>query len=538
LLSRLPGDARDRLASAADPVEVRAGGVLFAQGDAAEDAFIVTAGQMEVEIDGVSVRTVGAGAVLGELALLTGGARSATVRARRDSHLLRVARVDFERVVGGDPSSLRVLAATMAAQLQQAAPVASSSPRPSVISVVAAHRGADADAAGDVLVRKLQQHVRVCSPGVVGPDGLERAEREHDLVVLVAEDPGDAWWDTCVRQADLIVVVASTGEPVPAANPVRVPGADLVLVGPAASGEKVREWQSVLDAYRITQATDGLDEALRPVAARLVGRSVGIVLAGGGARAFAHLGVLMELQDAGVPVDRFAGASQGSIIAALMARGFDARTGIERAYEEFVRNNPYSDYQVPTTSLVRGRRTERALARHLGGVNIEELPHMFRCVSTDLQSRMTHVHRTGDLTSAVMASISIPALFPPRRDEDRLLVDGGVLDNLPVRTLMERDEGPVIAVNIGMGGGGTPRSASATSDRRTVRVPALGETLMRSLFISSGGATREAAQAGAIVVTPSSRGVGLLEFHQLDRMVESGRQAGRAVLDQAGHLLT
>jgi predicted acylesterase/phospholipase RssA len=190
---------------------------------------------------------------------------------------------------------------------------------------------------------------------------------------------------------------------------------------------------------------------------------------------------------------------------------------------------------------VSGRRTEKALRRQLTSIHIEELPRQFRCVSTDLQSRTTYVHRTGDLTSAVMSSISIPGLFPPRRDGERLLVDGGVLDNLPVRALTERDEGPVVAVNIGMGGDARPAPVDGiapTPSPPRVRIPALGETLMRSLFIGSGGAVQDAREAGAIIVTPSSMGVGLLEFHQLDRMVESGREAGRALLTEAGHLLT
>ena len=113
-----------------------------------------------------------------------------------------------------------------------------------------------------------------------------------------------------------------------------------------------------------------------------------------------------------------------------------------------------------------------------------------------------------------------------------MLVDGGVLDNLPVGALTERDEGPIVAVNIGMGGDARPRPVDGSGAPPTpsrVRIPALGETLMRSLFIGSGGAVQAARQAGAIVVTPSSMGVGLLEFHQLDRMVESGREAGRAL---------
>ena len=122
----------------------------------------------------------------------------------------------------------------------------------------------------------------------------------------------------------------------------------------------------------------------------------------------------MELEAAGIVVDRVAGASQGAIIAAAYARGFDAQTCADLCYEEFVRNNPYNDYGIPTVSMVKGRKTERAIRRRLTSIHIEELPRTFRCVSTDLQTRAPYVHRTGELTSAVMSSISIPGLFPPR----------------------------------------------------------------------------------------------------------------------------
>ena len=116
----------------------------------------------------------------------------------------------------------------------------------------------------------------------------------------------------------------------------------------------------------------------------------------------------MELEAAGIQVDRLAGASLGSIVAATYARGFDAQTAVDLCYEEFVRSNPYNDYTIPTVSLVKGRRTERALRRRLTGIHIEELPRTFRCVSTDLQTRAPYVHRTGDLTSAVMSLAQHP----------------------------------------------------------------------------------------------------------------------------------
>jgi predicted acylesterase/phospholipase RssA len=489
-----------------------------------------------------TVRQLGAGTVLGELSMLTGGRRSASVRARRDSHLLQLTHDQFQAVVGSDVVALSALTTVLAEQL--AHPVAAAqtgSPAPGLVAVVALADDAPTAEVADVLAELMARHVRVVLPGRVDPDGLERAEHDHDCVVLVAQTAGDAWWDMCVRQADLVVVVARPGQSIPETAPLGRTDTDLVLVGPRESQDRLRAWASVLGPWRITQS-DGQDlsASLRPVAARLTGRSVGVVMAGGGARAFAHIGILHELADAGVVVDRVAGSSQGSIIAALHASGMDAGEIEDRCYREFVRGRPFSDYTLPVTSVAKGRRTERLLRRNLGDVLIEGLPREFRCSSTDLQSRSAYAHRSGDLVDAVMSSISLPVLFPPRRDGARLLADGGILDNLPVRLLTERSEGPIVAVNIGLGGGSPrisdgPGATPATPPR--VRIPALGETLLRSVFIGSGGAAEAARAAGAVVVTPSSNGVGLLEFHQLDRMVESGRAAGRALLEQAGPFL-
>ena len=226
LLSRLPADVRARLEADATPVEVAAGELLFAAGDPADTVYVVTAGLLDVEQGGTVIRQVGAGAVLGELALLAGGTRSASVRARRDSHLLGVTHEAFERVVATDVLALRALTEVLAAQLQDAAPAAPGRPpRPRVIVVAALHAGAPADGVADALVAHLTPTLRVARPGRVGPDGLQRAERDSDRVLLVAADPADDWWAQCVRQADLLVLVAASDSAVPqvpAARPHRI----------------------------------------------------------------------------------------------------------------------------------------------------------------------------------------------------------------------------------------------------------------------------------------------------------------------------
>ncbi|HET6969112.1 MAG TPA: patatin-like phospholipase family protein, partial [Ornithinibacter sp.] len=303
---------------------------------------------------------------------------------------------------------------------------------------------------------------------------------------------------------------------------------ELVLVGPAPTHERRAAWVAATDARQLTLVGGDPAVDLRALADRLAGRSLGLVLAGGGARAFAHVGVLRELEDAGLHVDRVAGSSIGAVIAAVHATGIDGAGLEEQSYLEWVRRQPFSDWRVPTASFAKGHRVHAALVRALGADTvIEGMPRQLQVVTVDLVSRTRQVHRRGSVVDAAQASARLPALFAPMpTDDGRLLVDGGVLDNLPTDLLVRRDEGPVVAVNIGSGGGvrrpGRPR------------VPALGETLMRTMMIGSGGAVDAARRRGAWVLSPSPMGVGLLEFHQLDRMVESGRAAARMLLEQAG----
>jgi predicted acylesterase/phospholipase RssA len=203
-------------------------------------------------------------------------------------------------------------------------------------------------------------------------------------------------------------------------------------------------------------------------------------------------------------------------------------------YRSFVRAKPFADYTLPRSALARGQRIRRAAEEQFGDTLIEALPRGFCCVSTDMLKRTAVVHRTGSVVEAIRASGALPVLLPPVRTEDRLLVDGGILDNLPVHTLTERDEGPVIAVNISTGGSAPPSAPAGQAPvRRTLRMPSLGETLFRTMMIS-GGDHSSAVGTGAYVITPSSMGVGLLEFHQIDRMIASGRASARRLLDETG----
>lgn len=286
-------------------------------------------------------------------------------------------------------------------------------------------------------------------------------------------------------------------------------------------------------------AVTQLPAAIDALARRLTGRAVGLVLSGGGARAFAHLGVYDELLAAGVRIDRVGGSSMGALLAAFIARGSSPDEIHAIFQRDFAERNPTNDYTLPAFSLIRGRKTRGMLAQRFGDVRIEQLPRRFYCVSCDLIGREIVLHRSGLLRDALYASIAIPGVYPPVRDGvGRLLVDGGVLDNLPVEPMASAGEGPVIAVDVGqrpdppapVGGDGRLGRLGRAVTGSDVRLPRIGETLMRTVAVGSADSVAAALRHADLVIAPRVDGVRMLDWKQLDRAREIGRSAAREAL--------
>jgi NTE family protein len=510
-----------------EQVELEAGKYLFRAGDVSDALYIVRRGRVQVLDDDGVVADLVRGQLVGELGVLLGTARVASVRAVRDSSLTRLTKAEFEKV-----ADQGVLGALVSVLDKRYPPKPRTASRRNTSEVVVAVIGADAGApvamvAGE-LCAALSTRLRVIAPGRVDGDGLERAELAADRVVLQAAAGDAAWHDFCLRVADRIVLVAADPTPPAAPLPVRTLGADLVLQAPPAGREHWRAWEELITPRSINAIRpQGRAHDLRPLAARIAGRSVGLVLSGGGARTFAHIGVLEELEATGITVDRLAGASFGAIPAALVACGMNAEAVDAHIYEHFVRNNPMGDYTLPSKAIIRGERAVAALRKVFGERLIEELPKQFRTVSVDLLARRTVVHRSGRLADAISCSGRLPGVSAPMIYNGALHVDGGVLDNVPVGTLAGQ-EGPVIAVNIGIGGS----TSSGPIDASRLRVPGIADSLIRTMTIGSGMATGGALAQADVVIQPDTSDVGFLEFHQIDRAREAGRLAARAAMPQ------
>jgi predicted acylesterase/phospholipase RssA len=174
----------------------------------------------------------------------------------------------------------------------------------------------------------------------------------------------------------------------------------------------------------------------------------------------------------------------GAIFAAGFARGFDVARMREEVSELFARPFALFDLTLPISSLLAGKKLDRVLHRELGDTDIADLWLPFFCVSTDLARAQLVVHDRGSLWKSVRASCSIPGIFPPLPMDGRTLVDGGLVDNLPLDLLVDRCTGPIIAVDVFPYGDPSFQRPSGTIARwlRSLRSRIRGEPASPPLF--------------------------------------------------------
>jgi len=506
-----------------------------------------------VDREGKVFREVGKGAAIGELALITGEARSASIRAARDCELVAIGQEAFQRLLDSSIELSRALNVQLARQLGESEGVKfAARPLAATIALVAVGETQRASELADDLTDELRRFAHAerlpevdgganGDAAVFGPL-LDRAEAGASIVVLSAgpaSSPG--WRRFCVQQADRILVVAAPGDEIEGELDPALHEADLVAldVQPGSGGlADLVEAIEPIEHHPVRAENRAAD--LARLARRLGGRSVGLVLSGGGARAFAHIGVIEQLEAAGIVVDRVAGVSMGAFIGGMYAAGLDADEIDAIAYDSWVRKNPLNDWRFPRHSMIQGQRFAEMLEGVFGDVRFEEIERSFFCASADLRRSELVVHRHGRLMDHIGTSMCLPVLAPPQVRGERLLIDGGMIDNLPVAAMAKLGEGPVIAVDIragdgssspsaGHSGNGLPRQDAAGVAERPP--PGLGETLGRLFLLASSNTAQESRKHANLVIEPRSPGVGLLEFHQIDAAVEAGRRATQAALE-------
>ncbi len=293
---------------------------------------------------------------------------------------------------------------------------------------------------------------------------LRDLERRHDTLLYECDTTVVPWSDRCLRQADRVIAVVRADRPdhLDEIRPLlertlrrrQVPQLDVALVHAAHADVPAvpAEWAWLTGRAAIHHVRMGERRDYERLARTVVRAGVALVLSGGGARGIAHVGVLKALEDARVPVDAIAGTSMGALVAAGYARGWSADTIMAKMRELFASRIALYDPTLPFEALLAGHKLERVLRDNFGDVLIENLWLPFFCVSTNLTRAKRHVHDRGEVWRAVAASCSIPGVFPPRHEGDEQLVDGGIVDNLPIDVMADRFEGAIVASDVNLYG--------------------------------------------------------------------------------------
>lgn len=249
---------------------------------------------------------------------------------------------------------------------------------------------------------------------------------------------------------------------------------------------------------------------------------VGVALGSGGARGFAHIGVLKALEAKGIEIDMLAGSSMGSLIAAVYANGIEPHMMGKLALN--LKRKHWLDLTVPTLGFVAGEKIKQLIRLLTHGKQIEELSKPLAIVATDIESGERVVFREGPVDQAVRASISIPGIFVPEKVGNRLLVDGGVIDRVPVTVIREMGADIVIAVDVAQVD--TPMKVSSIFDVIAQTIDVMEREILRHRII-----------AADLVIRPDVGHYSSIAYSGVEEIMELGERAGEAHVEQIQELI-
>lgn len=572
----------DLLDEMAEWVPLRRGRLLFEQNAAGGELYLVISGRVRtVRIDKAGGQHVlgeaGRGEIVGELSFFGVEPRGERVEAVRDSVLVGLANDEFERLVARRPQTLRQVTRLLVERLAGGRTEPAGG-RVTNVAVLAASPGAPVDAfcarlesalaAFGPTLRLTAEEVdrRMAEAGIGqawdGPESarllawLEAREVDHRFVLYQADAGATAWTRRCMRQADRVLLVARSDED-PGPGPLETALAELedratdayevlVLVHPNGSclpsgtsrwlaGRRVRE--------HVHLRWDGEGDFAR-LGRMLAGRSIGVVLGGGGARGFAHIGVLRALTEAGVPIDFIGGTSMGAAVGAQYALGGppEELLGINRRI--YLEWRPQKQITLPLVALVDNQLAGVCGQRVYGEVDIEDLWTPYFCITSNLTTAEMGVHRTGLLRKYVLASASIPVFAPPILEGNHLLVDGALLNNVPTDVMRQQGCGIVVASEVSIeedehfSADRVPTGWEVLRGRfrkaTAPKFPGIMEMAMRASLLHSTSRERESLESADFCLRPPIEAFGLMEFERMDDIAAAGYEyARKAIADWA-----
>jgi len=576
--------------SEAEYVELASGGTLLRQGDISDDVYFVLSGRLRAFSENESgvrkiLSEIGRGETIGELALFTGEPRSASIVAVRDSLLLKVTRAMIERAIMQNPEveismTRLVIRRFRRGERERQTPVV-----PVNICILPITAGIDAAefaralreaqgaaagpiaviSAGDIAARfgtdpahPIGQHYDALA------NHIDEIEAKSEAVYLAADDRDTAWTRFCLRHADEVLLLGRAGHDpdlsdveracLPPAAPISIARQTLVLLHKADTKipTGTARWLDARPVARHFHVRPDVPRDMQRIARILSGRSVGLVLSGGGARGFAHVGVIRALEEAGIPIDMLGGSSIGAVMGMVLALGLDANAvsaAVRKAFLQHPMGNVTGDYNfIPLVSLIKGARSRSAMAQAvrdatgLDAIDNEDSWITFFTVASNFSTGQEAVLMRGDLTRNVGASYAIPGALPPIFVGGHMMYDGGTFNNFPVDVMAQLGAGRIIGVDLSVDReqvfdiDRVPGTLTLLRDKlrpraqRRYHLPSVPETMLRSSFITSISKQKAMGKFTDLLFQPGVAEGRLLDWSRFEEVVAAGYSHAKEVL--------
>lgn len=531
------------------------GETLIRAGTPADALYFVVSGRFSVILPGTVERfaEIGAGNPIGEIGFFAGVDRTADVVALRDSVVLELTREAFEEMARQIPALGAALITTLSRRLAETTQRVSSEPwraKLRTVAVIPAVTPDLFDAFLEHLDRALGRTTRlfradgklavVKCPAGSGMDGvadwLNASEETHGFCLFVTDPDGSEWTKLALRQADIALVVLGP-DTAPEPSPVEHLAFDihppesrrLAILHPrrtqfATGTSRLLSRRPAFQHHHVA-LTDGAD--VGRLARFLTGCATGFIAGGGGALGAAHIGVYRACRDAGMTIDFFGGTSAGAAMSGAFAAGHPADDIEEQTGAMFVTGRVFRKPTIPRYSLIDHRPFDEALKANFGNVEIEDLWVPYFAVATNLVLNTPEVIRHGPLWQAIRASGSIPGILPPFfAGNGTMLVDGGLVDNLPVDVMHGLKPGPNIVSTCAARKTGT---FSVSYDdlpgrgelaRRMINpfgaplpeAPGVADVIIRSLMANQGLDKVVLGEEDWLVHSPLPEGIGFMNW--------------------------
>jgi NTE family protein len=253
-------------------------------------------------------------------------------------------------------------------------------------------------------------------------------------------------------------------------------------------------------------------------------RKVGLALGAGSARGLAHIGVLKVLTREHIPIDMVSGTSAGALIGGMFASGKTPEE-IEKIVRNLIarRYSLFADPALPVTGLIRGKKIRDTLKLIYGDLSFNDLKLPFACMTTDINTGEAVTVDEGSVLDAVQASSTLPVLMTLIKWNGRYLVDGALVNPIPVKVLKSMGADLIIAVNV---------SSNGLTRMESTKAPGIFKVAMHALHISTSQSLHSSLTGADVIIEPCLANLGHFEFQRIDECIRIGEKTAEEALPE------